>query len=52
MPDPETGSGNGAEGARTPDLCNANAALSQLSYSPFRERESRGTRAGRQAYAW
>ena len=25
---------NGAEGARTPDLCNANAALSQLSYSP------------------
>ena len=24
----------GAEGARTPDLCNANAALSQLSYSP------------------
>lgn len=42
MPDPETGSGNGAEGARTPDLCNANAALSQLSYSPFRERESRG----------
>ncbi len=26
--------GNGAEGARTPDLCNANAALSQLSYSP------------------
>jgi hypothetical protein len=25
---------SGAEGARTPDLCNANAALSQLSYSP------------------
>ena len=25
----------GAEGARTPDLCNANAALSQLSYSPM-----------------
>ena len=24
----------GAEGDRTPDLCNANAALSQLSYSP------------------
>ena len=28
----------GAEGARTPDLCNANAALSQLSYSPREER--------------
>ena len=25
---------DGAEGDRTPDLCNANAALSQLSYSP------------------
>ena len=25
---------SGAEGDRTPDLCNANAALSQLSYSP------------------
>ena len=24
----------GAEGIRTPDLCDANAALSQLSYSP------------------
>ena len=30
----EAGSLYGAEGARTPDLCNANAALSQLSYSP------------------
>ncbi len=27
---------HGAEGVRTPDLCNANAALSQLSYSPRR----------------
>ena len=26
---------NGAEGSRTPDLCSAIAALSQLSYSPF-----------------
>jgi hypothetical protein len=26
---------HGAEGARTPDLCNAIAALSQLSYSPI-----------------
>ena len=26
----------GAEGARTPDLLNAIQALSQLSYSPFR----------------
>ena len=26
---------NGAEGDRTPDLCLAKAALSQLSYSPF-----------------
>ena len=25
---------NGAEGSRTPDLCSAIAALSQLSYSP------------------
>ena len=25
---------NGAEGDRTPDLCSAIAALSQLSYSP------------------
>ncbi len=25
----------GAEGVRTPDLCIANAALSQLSYSPL-----------------
>jgi hypothetical protein len=32
--EPEAGSLYGAEGARTPDLCNANAALSQLSYSP------------------
>ena len=30
----EIGRKSGAEGARTPDLCNANAALSQLSYSP------------------
>src|SRR5512140_469202 len=30
----------GAEGARTPDLCNANAALSQLSYSPALARAS------------
>ena len=29
---------HGAEGARTPDLCNANAALSQLSYSPLPDR--------------
>ena len=32
-----TGNGsnpNGAEGSRTPDLCSAIAALSQLSYSP------------------
>src|SRR5215210_4568012 len=28
------GAGSGAEGARTPDLCHAMAALSQLSYSP------------------
>ena len=28
---------SGAEGNRTPDLCIANAALSQLSYSPKRE---------------
>ena len=27
----------GAEGDRTPDLCIANAALSQLSYSPMRQ---------------
>jgi hypothetical protein len=27
----------GAEGIRTPDLCVANASLSQLSYSPIRE---------------
>ena len=26
----------GAEGIRTPDLCLARAALSQLSYSPLR----------------
>ena len=31
---PEKVPADGAEGARTPDLCNANAALSQLSYSP------------------
>ena len=30
----------GAEGDRTPDLCIANAALSQLSYRPNREAES------------
>ena len=30
----------GAEGDRTPDLCIANAALSQLSYSPFKGAES------------
>ena len=32
-----TGTGNigGDEGDRTPDLCNAIAALSQLSYVPF-----------------
>lgn len=43
-PDPESGvlpvtpRGNfyGAEGDRTPDLCSAIAALSQLSYSPVR----------------
>jgi hypothetical protein len=29
-------SDGGAEGDRTPDLCNAIAALSQLSYGPFR----------------
>ena len=29
-----SGCAYGAEGDRTPDLCNANAALSQLSYSP------------------
>src|SRR5690606_15569066 len=29
-----TGVGSGAEGSRTPDLCSAIAALSQLSYSP------------------
>ena len=28
------GGQNGAEGARTPDLCSAIAALSQLSYGP------------------
>ena len=28
---------NGAEGSRTPDLCSAIAALSQLSYSPVSE---------------
>ncbi len=28
----------GAEGARTPDLCVANAPLSQLSYSPTEDR--------------
>jgi hypothetical protein len=28
---------SGAEGDRTPDLCSAIAALSQLSYSPYRE---------------
>jgi len=30
----------GAEGDRTPDLCIANAALSQLSYRPNRDAES------------
>ena len=30
----------GAEGDRTPDLCIANAALSQLSYRPNGEAES------------
>src|SRR5262247_907601 len=29
---------DGAEGSRTPDLCSAIAALSQLSYSPLLER--------------
>ena len=29
------GRGYGAEGSRTPDLCSAIAALSQLSYSPL-----------------
>ncbi len=38
------GSTNGAEGARTPDLCNANAALSQLSYSPMKQYETGGQR--------
>lgn len=30
----------GAEGDRTPDLCNAIAALSQLSYGPISVREA------------
>ena len=30
---------NGAEGDRTPDLCSAIAALSQLSYSPAHARD-------------
>src|SRR5206468_676434 len=30
---------NGAEGSRTPDLCSAIAALSQLSYSPRKGRK-------------
>ena len=33
--------GGGAEGDRTPDLCNAIAALSQLSYGPVPERPFR-----------
>src|ERR1019366_7728400 len=36
QPAPDTVAGHGAEGDRTPDLCIANAALSQLSYSPGR----------------
>ncbi len=32
--DKQTKGNGGAEGARTPDLCVANAPLSQLSYSP------------------
>ena len=43
--------GGGAEGDRTPDLCNAIAALSQLSYGPvpfwslkIRIEETRSTR--------
>lgn len=31
---PTSGSGGGAEGNRTPDLCSAIAALSHLSYGP------------------
>ena len=31
----EEGGGNGAGGIRTPDLFDANEALSQLSHSPF-----------------
>jgi hypothetical protein len=35
-----TRSNNGAEGDRTPDLCDAIAALSQLSYGPLRLSQS------------
>lgn len=37
--------GNGDEGARTPDLCIANAPLSQLSYVPVRRGLYRSTQA-------
>ncbi len=35
---------NGAEGARTPDLCLAKAALSQLSYGPGVEKRRPNSR--------
>jgi hypothetical protein len=35
---------HGAEGSRTPDLCSAIAALSQLSYGPGQPEKSMGAR--------
>src|SRR5690554_7843671 len=41
----------GAEGNRTPDLCIANAALSQLSYSPSKRDEGALTIASKKRVA-
>ena len=41
---------HGAEGDRTPDLCSAIAALSQLSYSPATMRDRHNSPNGRATY--
>lgn len=43
------GSSGGVEGSRTPDLCIANASLSQLSYGPTLNKMIHGIEAGCQA---